>query len=329
MNDLSQLISEPTRIRDRSGDKANTLDLFLTSNPDIYSNPILDSPLGNSDHCLITLQHNFVSHQDRSSSSQKVFHYSKADLDSLQNYFNAYPWYSGLSNDPSSFATFITNAIQLGMDLFIPSSYKLGKKSSPKWFTSQCAKAVKHKNHRLKQWKLHQTPHSRASFVQARSLCSKTINHAKSSFVKRINSKIASCQTGSRSFWSLAKAVSQNFCHSSLQLNTSKSSGPDGIPAVVLSPVPLNSPLFSTSFSNFATILVFSLPLGNSPTFSLSPKKVTTLTLQTIALLQSLLSSLRLWRPLSPKKCLPSLKQTTFFLITNMGFDKPDILVTF
>ena len=198
VNDLSQLISEPTRIPDCSGDKANTLDLFLTSNPDIYSNPILDSPLGNSDHCLITLQHNSVSHQDRSSSSQKIFNYSKADWDSLRNFFTAYPWYSGLSNDPSSFATFITNAIQLGMDLFIPSSYKPGKKSSPKWFTSQCAKAVKHKNHCFKQWKLHQTPNSRALFVQAHNLCSKTINHAKSSFVKRINTKIASCQTGSR-----------------------------------------------------------------------------------------------------------------------------------
>ena len=37
--------------------------------------------------------------------------------------------------------------------------------------------------------------------------------------------------------------------------------------------MPLNSPLFSTSFSSFPTILVFSLPLGNSPTFSLSPQK--------------------------------------------------------
>ena len=209
VNDLSQLISEPTRIPDRSGDKANTLDLFLTSNQDIYSNPILDSLLGNSDHCRITLQHTFVSHQDRSSSSQIVFHYSKADWDSLQNFFAAYPWYSDLSNDPSSFATFITNAIQLGMDLFIPSSYKSGKKSSPKWFTSQCAKAVNHKNHRFKQWKLHQTPQSRALFVKAHNLCSKTINNAKSSFVKRINNKIASCHTGSRSFWSLAKVVSQ------------------------------------------------------------------------------------------------------------------------
>ena len=103
MNDLSQLISAPTRISDCSGDKAYTFHLFLTSNPDIYSNPILDSPLGNSDRCLITLQHNFVSHQDGSSSSQKIFHYSKADWDSLRNFFAAYPWYSGYSYDPSPF----------------------------------------------------------------------------------------------------------------------------------------------------------------------------------------------------------------------------------
>ena len=101
------------------------------------------------------------------------------------------------------------------MDLCIPSSYTPGKKSSPKWFTSQCAKAVKHKNHRFKQWKLHQTPHSRALFVQARNLCSKIINHVKYSFVNCINNKIASCQTGSPSFCSLATVVSQNCCYSS------------------------------------------------------------------------------------------------------------------
>jgi len=86
VNDLSQLISELTSITDYSGNKANTLDLLHTSNPGNYSYPILGSPLGNSDHCLITLQHNFVSHQDRSSSSQKVFHHSNADWDSLCNF---------------------------------------------------------------------------------------------------------------------------------------------------------------------------------------------------------------------------------------------------
>ena len=39
-----------------------------------------------------------------------------------------------------------------------------------------------------------------------------------------------------------------------------------------------------------------------------------------MALLQSLLSSLHLWRPLSPNNCLHSLTQTAFFLTINMGF---------
>ena len=138
-----------------------------------------------------------------------------------------------------------------------------------------------------------------------------------SSLVKRINNKIASCQTGSCSFWSIAKVVLQNFCHSSfpplknnsgsssctpsskahlfastfasnfnlddqdfqpplyptftitmylitfstrkvrkvlLQLNTSKSNGPDGIPAIVLKScapelAPVLNKLFQLSYN--------------------------------------------------------------------------------
>jgi len=60
VDDLSKLISEPTHIPDHSRDKANTLDLFPTSNPDAYSNATLDSPLGNSDHALSHYSINFV-----------------------------------------------------------------------------------------------------------------------------------------------------------------------------------------------------------------------------------------------------------------------------
>ena len=52
VNDLTQVISEPTSLPDGAGDKENTLDLFLTSNPSTYSPPTVSSPLGHSDHCL-------------------------------------------------------------------------------------------------------------------------------------------------------------------------------------------------------------------------------------------------------------------------------------
>ena len=55
VNDLTQVISEPTRVPGRAEGKANNIDLFLTSNPRIYSPPTVSSPLGNSDHCLLNL----------------------------------------------------------------------------------------------------------------------------------------------------------------------------------------------------------------------------------------------------------------------------------
>ena len=86
VNDLTQVILEPTRVPDRAGDKANTLDLFLTSSPSIYSPPTVSSPLGNSDHFLIALRHDFLPHLDRPFAPQRVFHYSKADWDSLRTF---------------------------------------------------------------------------------------------------------------------------------------------------------------------------------------------------------------------------------------------------
>ena len=79
VNGLTLEISEPTCANDRAGDKANSLNLFLTSNPSIYSSLNVSSPLGNSDHCLITLRHDFLPHLDRHLAPQRVFHYSKTD----------------------------------------------------------------------------------------------------------------------------------------------------------------------------------------------------------------------------------------------------------
>ena len=114
-----------------------------------------------------------------------------------------------------------------------------------------------------------------------------------------------------------------------LQLNTSKSSGLDGIPAIVLNSYAPELALVLTKLFQLSYTLGIFPSSWNLATLSLSPKKVTTLTIQIIALLQSLLSSLKLWRPLSPNNCLPSLKQTIFFLTIKMDFDKPHLPVTF
>ena len=64
-----------------------------------------------------------------------------------------------------------------------------------------------------------------------------------------------------------SKFSTRNVRKALLQLNTSKSSGSDGIPAIVLKSFAPELALSSTSFSIFPTILVFSLPLGSLPMF--------------------------------------------------------------
>ena len=79
-----------------------------------------------------------------------------------------------------------------------------------------------------------------------------------------------------------------------LQLNISKSSGPDGIPALVLkSCAPELAPVLNKLFQLPYTLGIFPSSWKLTHVFPI-PKKVTNLTIQTIALLQSFLSSLKL-----------------------------------
>ncbi|MPC46953.1 hypothetical protein E2C01_040685 [Portunus trituberculatus] len=54
IHDLEQLVQHPTHISNHLGDLSNILDLFLTFNPSAYA-VTLSSPLGSSDHNLISL----------------------------------------------------------------------------------------------------------------------------------------------------------------------------------------------------------------------------------------------------------------------------------
>ena len=125
------------------------------------------------------------------------------------------------------------------------------------------------------------------------------------------------------------KFSTRKFCQTLLYLDTSKSKGPDGIPAIVLKTCAPELALFLTNFSSFPTLLAHFPPHGNKPTSFLSQKKATSLIQSTIVPLQSFHSSLKQWRPSSQNNFLPSLKQTIFPLITSMAFKKPGLQAIF
>ena len=114
---------------------------------------------------------------------------------------------------------------------------------------------------------------SRTYSIHSRNICSKTIKNANSSFVQRINNKLASCQAGSRSFWSVAKVASQNFCQSSFPPLKNNADSSSTIPS---SKANIFGSIFASNL-NDQGIKPYHFPLQNSPCHPLnSPHKKST-----------------------------------------------------
>ena len=216
LNSFDQLVSGPTRIPDRSGDFASTLDLFLTTNSDSYQDVEVSAPIGTSDHNLISVSRFPSSSSSRKSSKRRLWKFEKADWDGMRDFIGQFPWYDWLRCCSSSeTADRITDVLLLGMKCFIPYSYSPGSAGSPKWFSSECARAVDAKNRCFRSYKDNPTSDIHKAYREARNYCSKVIDSAKKDFIQRTALKLCSCPAGSRSFWSLSKAVCNNFCTSS------------------------------------------------------------------------------------------------------------------
>ena len=84
----------------------------------------------------------------------------------------------------------------------------------------------------------------------------------------------------------------------------------------------LNLPLFLTNYSSFPTLLAHFPPRGNKPTSFLSQKKATSPIHSTIVPLQSLNSSLKLWRLFITKQLLTFLETSNLLSDHQYGFRK-------
>lgn len=216
LNNLDQLVKGPTRIPDRAGDFASTLDLFLTSHLNSYLDVVISAPLGTSDHNLISLVRPSFAKNSPKRTKRCLWNFLKADWDGFRDFIGQFPWTDLLlCSSASDCADKITEILQVGMKCFIPFTYSPGLSSSPKWFSSECSAAVKEKDVLFKAFKANPSSENRDAYRCARNYCSLVIDKAKKDFINRKASKLSSCPAGSRAFWSLSNAICNNFCNSS------------------------------------------------------------------------------------------------------------------
>ncbi|CAK1581125.1 unnamed protein product [Parnassius mnemosyne] len=147
-----------------------------------------------------------------------------ADWDGMRSFFVSYLWERVCfsPDDPRPVADSVTDVVLQGMELLIPSSVvPIGGRSQP-WFGRSCKTALRSKQECYQAWAAaSETRDFNTSMIKkkynfASRSFKRVIAKAKSEHVGRIGEKLVRLPSGSRAFWSLAKAAQGNFCKPSL-----------------------------------------------------------------------------------------------------------------
>ena len=83
--------------------------------------------------------------------------------------------------------------------------------TSKSWFNNSCSATIRARDAAYQTLKNSSSSDSHSAFISARNNCKHLIREAKHSFIQK-KCDILSCSSTNRSFWSLAKSFSYNFC---------------------------------------------------------------------------------------------------------------------
>ena len=213
LHGLDQLIQQPTRVPDRHDQASNILDLFFTSNCDLYTYSV-SSPLGSSDHCLVTVTSSYAPPPPLPSTSRRLWHFDRTQRSELSHFFTDFPWGDCCfrSGDSDRATVSVTETVLAGMEAYVPYTIKSFSPSKP-WFDNACSRAVQARERAYQTFIRSRSDLTFRAFIAARNRCKAQIRRAKKSFVMRKKSRLTSSPTTS-SFWSLSKSISNNFCKS-------------------------------------------------------------------------------------------------------------------
>jgi len=248
---LTQLISEPTRIPRRENEGSYLLDLFLTSSPEKYSTRVF-APLGSSDHCVVTASFRInQSEKAKAAPKRQIWHYKKAKWADFNAFLNSFDWsLNSYDKNVNTATNVITNTILLGMKLFIPSSVKSVSRNKKKssWMNVICRKAINDKDEAFKNYRTNRSEESRKIYNTVRNKCKTIVKTQRFLHDQKLKKKILDLPANDRSFWSFAKSVKNNFCDSSYPPLISENTD------TLLSDSQEKADLFAKLFSKNATL---------------------------------------------------------------------------
>ena len=203
---LTQIVTSPTRVPDRDGDTGYLLDLFLTTTPENFNHAVR-SPLGSSDHCVVTAKYKQVSSTPSAPFHRTVYKYSQADWCSFRTFLSQISGDILVKDDVHKSALELSEWLQIGMKAYIPHRTYQVKPHSQPWFTPECAAAICQRDHFFHQYKRNSSAGNLDQYRAARRHCKETLHEAKSRYALHVRESIANQKLGSKDFWRIYNSV--------------------------------------------------------------------------------------------------------------------------
>ena len=185
LNDLTQMVKFPARIRDFDSRSATLLNFFLSSDASISSTKVF-RPLGNSNHVVVSVSIDLPSYLQRDVPFHCIaYNYSHAEWDSLCDRLREILWEDIFKLSASAAASEFCDWVQVGIDVCIPHrKYKVKLHLSP-WFSAACAAAIVHRNHFLRLCQKDKSSESKVKFRQASNCYKKVLDAAKVAYASK------------------------------------------------------------------------------------------------------------------------------------------------
>ena len=201
VNNLHQLIEEPTNIREGS---MSCIDLIITDQPNLFADygvhPSLD------EHCQHQIVYGKMNISIPSPPPYKrtIWDYSKANMQSIRNDLQAIDWHTRFDALGSEEMTEVfTASIYATMTSYIPNRVVKCCDKDPPWITPRIKTAIKRKQRvyrNLCQRGRRDQDWDRVKHV--RNETSKMILNAKEEYFKRLGRKLSDPNEGIKSYWS-------------------------------------------------------------------------------------------------------------------------------
>ena len=206
-NDLTLMVSFPTRIPDRDSHSPALLDFFLSYDASICSTMAFP-PLGNSYHVVVSVSIDFPSNSQRDAPFHCIaYDYSRADWDGLRDHLRDVIWEGIFKISASAAGSKFCEWVQVGIDVYITHrKYQIKPHSSP-WFSAACAAAIINRNHFFRLYQKDKSSDSKVKFRQTINRCQRVLQAVKRAYANKRKESITSQKLGSRDFWRIANRV--------------------------------------------------------------------------------------------------------------------------